>query len=720
MKYTFESFKKPEILAGHLNLGEADPKGERIDVTSLYLTRGGKPWMSVMGEYHFSRDDRSNWFKELSKMYAGGIRIVATYLFWIHHEETEGVLSFAGNLDIRAFVEAAKEAGLEVVLRVGPWAHGECRNGGLPDWMLDKPYKVRRNDPGYLKEVTRWYSAIAHEVKGLFFKDGGNIIAVQLENELTGDAEHLAKLKEIALETGLIAPLYTVTGWNSKYGAKIPVDEVLPVFGAYPDAPWAGGTGKLPLSKHYSFYTMRNDTAIGADIIGEDKDGWRLPYERYPFVTCEIGPGMMPTHHRRVVVSPVDAYAMSLVKLGCGNNLVGYYMYHGGTNPTGKTSMNETKATKYPNDYPVLNYDFGTCLSQYGEARGQYRYLNLLHLFINDFGEMLAPMSHVAASEFVKETEDGLRYCMRSDGKAGFIFVNNHQRLEKLSPRRDVEFEALGVKFPAMDIDSDVACILPVNITLGCKDNEATASDDIVLEYATAQLLCRDGNTFFFTEVPGVTPRFKFAGEEEFEAVPGFYVKKCGRISVVVLEFGDALCLRKLSGKIFVGDDCDLFLSEDEGDAFEPGSVMDLVKGFSAPCSKDDLKIACIEPGDFTYREWSGAEFYEKHKEIDYVPPKWEITETDAPFKVPKMFEWELNIEADPPRARKWCKIVTDSTEGFIEITDKYDTAIIFADGKPVADRFYEGTPWRIPVSLVSGKEAYIVMSELRDDISFT
>ena len=45
----------------------------------------------------------------------------------------------------------------------------------------------------------------------------------------------------------------------------------------------------------------------------------------------------------------MDAYALSLVKLGCGNNLIGYYMYHGGTNPIGRDStLQESRATGYP------------------------------------------------------------------------------------------------------------------------------------------------------------------------------------------------------------------------------------------------------------------------------------------------------------------------------------------------------------------------------------
>lgn len=27
---------------------------------------------------------------------------------------------------------------MKVWLRIGPWAHGECRNGGFPDWLVKK------------------------------------------------------------------------------------------------------------------------------------------------------------------------------------------------------------------------------------------------------------------------------------------------------------------------------------------------------------------------------------------------------------------------------------------------------------------------------------------------------------------------------------------------------------------------------------------------------
>ncbi len=114
-----------------------------------------------------------------------GITIVATYLFWIYHGETEEEFDFTGDRDIRRFLLDAQRAGLEVFIRIGPWAHGECRNGGLPDWLLQKPYKLRDNNREYMEKVQIWYEKIHEQVKGLFYRDGGNIIGIQRRQKIT-------------------------------------------------------------------------------------------------------------------------------------------------------------------------------------------------------------------------------------------------------------------------------------------------------------------------------------------------------------------------------------------------------------------------------------------------------------------------------------------------------------------------------------------------------
>ena len=675
MIHKFKEYRPYELLENHLNMGGHNPDGERIDVTSLYFTRGGKPWIGVMGEYHFARDSRDNWQRELCKMKAGGITVVSTYLFWIYHEETEGELNFSGDLDVRAFIAEAARAGLDVVIRIGPWAHGECRNGGLPDWLLAKPYKLRDNNSEYMAKVRIWYEKIFEQVRGLFYEDGGNIIGVQFENELVDNAEHLLALKKLALEIGYDAPLYTVTGWNSAYGAKIPLDEVVPVFGAYPEAPWANGIKPLPLSPHYVFDSRRNDSAIGADIVDAvDADGWRLPYEKYPFATCELGGGMQPTHHRRPFIQGMDIYALSLVKLGSGNNLVGYYMYKGGTHKLGRLStLNESKATGYPNDYAILSYDFQAPISEYGEIREHYRLLNMLHMFVSDFGDILAPMEYVAQTEDIKaDNLKDLRYAIRTDGNSGFVFVNHYQRLAKMADIENAVIDTGTVVFPSINVKGDIAFIMPFNIDLSGNR----------LEYATAQPLCRIGNTYFFAEIAGITPEYKFKDKDTLSN----RIVKVNDIQIVTLTPKQAKYTRKLSDSLYIGESCDIYECDGE---------------------------ICSAQGDsFEYSKWNGAQFEKYSVEQKYDPAEISFEAIDEPFTPPYLDELNLGGERD----LTWYKISVTSPEGFDEVPFEYDVAQIYADGELIADSYYYGKPWRVPAKLLYGRDCYLVMSEMKND----
>ena len=63
-----------------LKLGtHTSPSGHTISANSRYLLRDGKPWLPVMGEFHYSRYPESEWEKELLKLKAGGVQIVAKF-----------------------------------------------------------------------------------------------------------------------------------------------------------------------------------------------------------------------------------------------------------------------------------------------------------------------------------------------------------------------------------------------------------------------------------------------------------------------------------------------------------------------------------------------------------------------------------------------------------------------------------------------------------------
>ena len=167
-----------------LAMGGTDSRGNLWQVDNRSFLKNGKRFLPVMGEFHFSRYEPEDWEEELLKMRAGGVDIAATYVFWIHHEERQGEWDFTGCRDLRRFLEICRRIDMPVWLRIGPWAHGECRNGGFPDWVVSDPErKARTNDPAYLELVRAFYNKVGEQSAGMTAKDGGPVLGIQLENE---------------------------------------------------------------------------------------------------------------------------------------------------------------------------------------------------------------------------------------------------------------------------------------------------------------------------------------------------------------------------------------------------------------------------------------------------------------------------------------------------------------------------------------------------------
>lgn len=474
------SARPPAAGSSGFKMGTATaPGGHTLTLDSRSLVRDGKPWLLISGEFHFSRCPESEWRDELLKIKAGGVSVVATYIFWIHHEEVEGTWDWSGQRSLHKFLETCQAVGIDVLLRIGPWCHGEVLNGGFPNWLQkmgdDKVFELRRDNPGYLGYVTKLYAQISQQTKGLLWKDGGPVIAIQLENEFSGPTEHLVTLKKIARDAAMDVPLYTCTGWGS--GGAAPFGEIVPFSGAYVDGFWdrslrGGGYGNV-----LRFSGPRGGNAAAMGMVGGDPATTNAAPASptppraggYPSFTCELGAGMMASYHRRVFIYPEDIESLALVKLGSGVNLLGFYMYHGGENPEGKlTYLNETQATNYWNDLPVKNYDFQAPIGQYGQTREHYHFLRLLGLFLKDFGVGLSGMTSRTPT-----ARGSLNWAARSNGESGYLFVSHYQHLSTQPARENIQFQ---IKLAGGDITVPSAPVTipynsrffwPLNLDLG-------------------------------------------------------------------------------------------------------------------------------------------------------------------------------------------------------------------------------------------------------------
>ena len=293
---------------------------------NISFLRDGKRWLPIMGEIHYSRYPKNLWHESLLKMKAGGIDIASTYVFWIHHEEIEGKYDFSDNRDLNYFLKTCKECGIKLWLRIGPWVHGEARNGGFPDWQLKKEFEPRTNDERYFYIVEKWYKVIYKQVSNYLHSKKfpqNPIIGIQIENEyghvggLSGESGdyHMKRLIKIAKKIGFTTPFCTATGWG---GAQ--TGGLIPVMGGYCDAPWDPRTTEIEPSGNYIFTYERNDQNIGSDYgLGE---GVTFDYSKFPYLTAELGGGLQMTKYRRIVTAPKDIAAISIVKIGSGVNLL--------------------------------------------------------------------------------------------------------------------------------------------------------------------------------------------------------------------------------------------------------------------------------------------------------------------------------------------------------------------------------------------------------------
>lgn len=510
---------RKNIYSGHLKMNGTSPTGDTIDFTNYYMTYNGKPFYSISGEFHFSRYVREKWEEQILKIKACGLDTIATYMFWIFHEFNEGKFNFTGNRDIREFVKLCHKHGMMVILRIGPYSHGECRNGGLPDWLFGRPFEVRSNDNEYLEYVERYYHQIGIQVSDLMFTQGGPIIAIQLENEYMGACspwevtvtqnrewttqgrdglEHIKELRRLAEKAGLKTAFLTCTGWGN---APYLDGEMLPLWGGYAYCPWifwdSGSFDHLPTSG-YIFRDQHDETV---------KDGFD---KKYPFACCEIGGGMQTWYTYRFTVEPESVEAMSLVTVAGGCNFLGYYMFHGGRNPViDNVYTNEQLC-------PRISYDFQAPLGDFGQPKESYKRIKLIHYFLKDFNDEIClskPVIPEGGDKIEPVDLETLRYAARSNGESGFIFINNFQDHLQQKDKTDIQLlvetdhETLLIpRYNKMCIGQNVAAVLPFHADLS----------GLRLEYSTAQYITGiESNgciTYFFFTHEGLDGEMCFDG----------------------------------------------------------------------------------------------------------------------------------------------------------------------------------------------------------------
>lgn len=301
----------------------------------------GKSFRIYSGAMHYFRILPEYWEDRLKKLKAAGFNTVETYVCWNMHEPRKGEFDFSGRFDIRRFLKTAQDVGLYAIVRPGPYICAEWDFGGLPAWLLkDKNMRLRCAYPEYLGHVSDFYHRLFEEIGDLQQTEGGNIIAMQIENEYGSygnDKEYLRYIEKLMRDCGAEVLLFTSDGEDNSM--------------------LSGGT--LPHIFKTLNFGSRASTAF---------DAMERFNEKSPKMCTEFWCGWFDhwgeEHHTRQSDS-VKAEIEDFLDIDASFN---FYMFHGGTNfgfTAGANCFDEYQPT-------VTSYDYCALLNEWGDYTPAY------------------------------------------------------------------------------------------------------------------------------------------------------------------------------------------------------------------------------------------------------------------------------------------------------------------------------------------------------------
>lgn len=419
--------------------------------------------------------------------------------------------------------------------------------------------------------------------------------------------------------------------------------------------------------------------------------------EDYPAIPAELGAGISDVYSRRPVAVHQSFDAMVNRCLGSGANGVGYYMFHGGTTPRGIHSFMNDVAY----GLPMVSYEYQSPIGEYGQIRQGYGRLKLIHYFLKDFGDLLAPMTVVLpanATDLKPENIHDLRYAVRFKGNSGFLFLNNFQDDTVMLDQNDTQIKintAKGeVRIPesgGFNLKSNENVIFPFNFNL----------NGAMLNYATAQLLMKGegANPYFVFFTPdGINGEFSFEAGARAKNISGTAVRagkrgisvKCtGDVSEFSVEAGG-----KKTNVLVISKDLAL------------KAYIVSIKGKKSLIFSD----AVVLQNDSAFELLSeGKNSFEMHVYPKSAPApstgsgaleKMEGNKTFSSYRL-TLPKFELEAKTNEITRKKWTvALPQEIPEGvndiYLNVSYTGDTGMGFVNGELVADNFYNGLLWQI------------------------
>lgn len=314
-----------------------------LEIKNKKFYMDSKPFDIYSGAMHYFRTVPEYWEDRLTKLKAAGFNTVETYVCWNLHEKKPGEFDFSGILDIEKYLEIAQKVGLYAIVRPGPYICAEWDFGGLPAWLLkDKNMQIRCMYPDYLRCVERFYKELLARLVPHLESHGGNIIAMQVENEYGSygnDKDYLRYVEKLTRDCGVDCLLFTSDGNTNNMisGGSLPDIYKVLNFGS---------------RSRTAFNVLKGFENDGPNMCGEFWCGW---FDHW-----------RDKHHTRNSLEIVNEIK-GFIDNGASFNM---YMFHGGTNFGFTAGANHNQGHGY--EPTVTSYDYCAMLTEWGDYTPAY------------------------------------------------------------------------------------------------------------------------------------------------------------------------------------------------------------------------------------------------------------------------------------------------------------------------------------------------------------
>lgn len=330
----------------------------------------GKRVFIRSGAFHYFRTPGVELAKDrFMKLKAAGYNTVDIYFNANYHSKAEGEYDFSGIKDVKKILEAAKEVGLYVIARPGPFINAEVNAGGLPFWLLKKKDVIPRNrigseyhySPEYMEFVKEWYDQIIPIINNF-----DNIIAFQIENEYATDdmdEGYMRELYDMARERGITCPIFHNDAYNAGLWADL-VDiyacDIYPYIN--PNQNWK--------QDHFCFDTVDNLEEMVRSVkedapifIAEMQGGW---FDKWDGIGYKAMREALGDEHINI---------MTKSAISQGVTMFNHYMAVGGT------SWDDLAC-----DEVYTSYEFTAGIDEYGTIQPNFYKSKAINYFLQSFG----------------------------------------------------------------------------------------------------------------------------------------------------------------------------------------------------------------------------------------------------------------------------------------------------------------------------------------------